>query len=679
MKREKMIKPLLIEIVVEELPAIPFLKELPNIENKWANILEANSLLCEFNFFYTPRRLVFWHREFKVAQDDKIVEQFGAPVKIAFKDGEPTGAAIGFAKKCGVSVDELQKIDQGKGEVLYYKSKVVGTQSKELLDGMVNEFISKLNFGKSMRWGAREDSFIRPIRGFSMVLGEELVDGCLFGVKSSMTSFAHRMISYEPFTFTNASDYFCKLDKNGVILYQDERKKLILEQMQKLQKEKNITIEIDEELLDEVVAITEYPTALLGQFDKEFLELPEEVIIGSMKEHQRYFAVYKDEKITNKFIVVSNAKTDNFEEIIAGNEKVLRPRLADGMFFYKNDLKAGLNNDGLKTITFVDGLGSMYDKCEREAKIASYIANILDMNKKHQELLEKTVMLSKADLLTDMVYEFTDLQGLMGYYYAKSAGEDELLYTALKEQYLPDGEDSKLPSNIFSSIVAISNKLDSIMGLFSVGIIPTGSRDPFGLRRASAGIFKICMEHKLHLNLNSIIDNTIKNYNNLKKEQVLEFMLERLNQLYKDVNPSVIKAVIGSGETDILNLSLKIEALNPIVNSNDFKEYSSTFKRVANIIKDINTDIELEIKPELFEEDAERALFNKFDEINEKVYSTFDEQLEELFSMKHELDKFFDDVFVNHQDESIKTNRKNIIGKVYQAFKTIADIKEITI
>ncbi|MCK5110190.1 MAG: glycine--tRNA ligase subunit beta [Arcobacteraceae bacterium] len=672
-----MIKPLLIEIAVEELPAIPFLKELPNIEKKWADILEANNLLCEFNFYYTPRRLVFWHREFKVAQDDKTVELFGAPVKIAFKDGKPTGAALGFAKKCGVRVDELEKIDQGRGEVLYYKSEVKGSDSKDLLNDMVNEFISKLNFGKSMRWGARDDNFIRPIRGLSIVLGEDLVDGELYGMKSTKTSFAHRMVSYEPFSFDFAGDYFCKLDKNGVILYQDERRKIILEQMAQIQKDADITIEIDEELLDEIVAITEYPTALLGQFDEEFLELPQEVIIGSMKEHQRYFAVYEDDKITNKFIVVSNSKTDDFSEIIAGNEKVLRPRLADGMFFYRNDLKNGLNNEGLKNITFVNGLGSMYDKCERETKIALYIAKTLDIDK--MELLEKAVMLSKADLLTDMVYEFTDLQGLMGYYYAKSAKEDKLLYTALKEQYLPDGEESDMPSNTFSCIVAISNKLDSLMGLFSVDMIPTGSRDPFALRRAAAGIMKICYEHKLHLDLHSIIDNCGQMYNNLKKEQLLEFFDDRLYQLYKDVNPSVVKAVLKSGETDILRLSQKIQALDPIVNSDDFKELSTTFKRVANIIKDINTNDELEVKVELFEEDAEKELFAKFEEVNQKTYTIYDEKLDALFSLKPQLDKFFDEVFVNCEDESIKINRKNTIGKVYQAFKTIADIKEITI
>ncbi|WP_072680183.1 glycine--tRNA ligase subunit beta [Arcobacter sp. LA11] len=668
-------KPLLIEIGVEELPAIPFLKELPNIEKKWADILEKNRLLCDFDFFYTPRRLVLWHKDFQVKQEDSIQEQFGAPVKIAFKDNEPTGAALGFAKKCGVDVSQLDRIDQGRGEVLYFKKEVKGTDSKDLLNEMVNEFINSLNFGKSMRWACRTDSFIRPIRSLAILLGEEIVDAQLYGVKSSNKAFAHRMVSYEPFTF-DSSTYFDKLKDNGVILYPDDRRNLILNQMKSIEENNGVKIEIDTELLEEVVAITEYPTALIGKFDEEFLELPEEVIVTSMKEHQRYFAVYKNDKLTNNFIVVSNSKTEDFTHIIAGNEKVLRPRLADGMFFYKNDIKNGLSNEDLKKLVFVEGLGSMYEKCEREAKIASYLADIFDI--KEKELVEKAVMLSKADLMSEMVYEFTELQGLMGYYYAKLAGEDINLYTAIKEQYLPDGEDSELPSSKFSSIIALSYKLDNLMGLFSVGKIPSGSKDPFGLRRAAAGIVKIAMEHKLPVDLEKIIDALADSYKGLDKSKLVEFFNERLFKIF-DVNPSVLKAVLGSGETDIYQVSKKLCALNPVVLSDDFKEYSTTFKRVANIIKDLDTNSKLNVNESLFEDKEEKDLFNKYTTITSKEYSSYDEELEALFGLKPELDNFFNNVFVNHENEEIKTNRKNTIGLVYQEFKNIADIKEITI
>jgi len=671
-------KPLLIEIGVEELPAIPFLNELPNIEKKWSDILEKHRLLCDFDFFYTPRRLVLWHREFQVSQEDSVIEQFGAPIKIAYKDGVPTGAALGFAKKCGVDVSELDKIDQGKGEILYFKQEVKGSESKSLLNDMVNEFINSLNFGKSMRWASRTDSFIRPIRTLSIILGDEIVEGELFGVKSSNFSFAHRMVSYEPFTYSFAGDYFAKLDKNGVILYPDERRERILSQMKDIEQRHSVKIDIDKELLEEVVAITEYPTALIGQFDVEFLELPEEVIVTSMKEHQRYFAVYKNDVLTNNFIVVSNSKTEDFGFIISGNEKVLRPRLADAMFFYKNDIKNGLSNEGLKKLVFVEGLGSMYEKCEREVKIASYLASEFQIKVGEKELLQKAVMLSKADLMSEMVYEFTELQGLMGYYYAKLAGEDELVYTALKEQYLPDGEDSELPSNVFSSIVALSYKLDNLMGLFSVGKIPTGSKDPFGLRRAAAGIVKIAIEHKLPIDISKIIDDLSINYENLDKKVLIEFFNERLFKIF-EVNPTVLKAVLGSGETNIYKVSKKLCALNPIVQSDNFKEYVTTFKRVANIIKDIDTSNKLIIDEKLFENKEEIELYSKYSDVSSKEYVTYEEELEALFSLKTQLDNFFDNVFVNHENEAIKTNRKNLIGLVYQGFKNIADIKEITI
>jgi len=669
-------KPLLIEIGVEELPAIPFLKELANIEKKWSDILEKNKLLCGFDFFYTPRRLVLWHREFPVSQANSVVEQFGAPIKIAYKDNKPTNAAIGFAKKCGVEVEDLEQIDKGKGPVLYFKQEVPGKQSVTLLNEMVNEFINSLNFGKSMRWGSRTDSFIRPIRSLSILLENKIVEAELFGVKSSNFSFAHRMVSYEPFTYDFAGDYFCKLDKNGVILYPDERRKIILEQMKKIEVSNDVKIDIDEDLLEEIVAITEYPTALIGKFDEEFLELPEEVIVTSMKEHQRYFAVYKDGKLSNNFIVVSNSKTDDFSAIVAGNEKVLRPRLSDAMFFYKNDIANGLNNEGLKNLVFVEGLGSMYEKCEREAKIALYLAN--EFNETNKELLEKAVMLSKADLMSEMVYEFTELQGLMGYYYAKIANEDDLVCMALKEQYLPDGEDSNLPSSKFSAIVALSYKLDNLMGLFSVGKIPTGSKDPFGLRRAAAGIVKIAIEHKLSINLDKIITNLANNYKGLDKSQLLDFFNERLFKIF-EVNPSVLKAVLGSGEKDVYKISLKLCALNPIVQSDDFKEISTTFKRVANIIKDIDIDKKLDVKEDLLENSQEKELYEAYKAVTSKQFDDYEVQLDELFSLKSQLDNFFDNVFVNHENEDIKTNRKNLIGLVYQAFRNIADIKEITI
>ncbi len=671
-------KPLLIEIGVEELPAIPFLKELPNITTKWLSILEKNGLKSDFDLFYTPRRLVFWHREFPLKQDDSFIEFFGAPIDIAYKDSKPTPAAIGFAKKCGVSLDELSSIQKGSKEVLYYKKEQKGLDSSFLLSNMILELLQTLNFGKSMRWGNYNYNFIRPVRWIGCMLDNRVVEMNVYGVDSSNFSYGHRTISYDPFKYDSSGDYFCKIDKAGVILYPKERKSHILKQFKEIEIENSINIDIDEELLAEVVAITEYPNALLGSFDEKFLKLPKEVIIASMKEHQRYFPVFKEGALVNKFIVVSNAKSDNFEKIIAGNEKVLKARLSDGLFFYENDLKNGLNNEGLKNVTFIHNGGSIYDKIVREANIGDYLYQKYQdkYDVRNASLLKKTIMMSKSDLLSDMVYEFTELQGIMGYYYAMAAKEDKYLALALKEQYLPNGEDSDLPSNDFSAIVSMSNKIDSILTLFSLGKIPTGTKDPFALRRGVISIIKIVLDRGFSFDIENDLKKLSDSYQDFDFLILENFFIERFVQ-YFNVNPSVIHSVLKSGERDIVKISKKIEALNIIVNREDFREISSTFKRVANIVKDVKGD--LSVDPSLFSEEAEKALFESFMEIDKKSFNTYLEKLESLFALKPAIDNFFDEVMVNVDDVLVKTNRKNLIATIYNAFREIAEIKEVTV
>ncbi len=669
-------KPLLIEIGVEELPAIPFLKELPNIQDKWHNILQEYLLEADFEFLYTPRRLILWHREFSLKQADKQVELFGAPLEIAYKDGNPTGAALGFAKKCGVDIEEIQTSQKNGKEVLYYQKEEKGQDSRDILPIMIEKFLQSLRFGKSMRWGREPEAFIRPIRWIGCMLDSQVVDMQLYGVKSANKSYGHRTLGYDAFSYSDAGDFFCQLSKTGVVLKASERKDMILTQFQSIEKEHACSIEIDQELLAEIVAITEHPHALIGTFDAKFLALPPEVVITSMKEHQRYFAVFKDGTLTNQFIVVSNAITEDYSEIVKGNEKVLHARLSDGLFFYENDLKMGLQTEGLKNITFMQGAGSVYDKSLRELDVAKYLAakaDVLD-----PALLKKTVMLSKADLLTDMVYEFTELQGLMGFYYAKAAGEEEALAVALKEQYLPDGEDSDLPSSDLSAVVAMSHKLDSLFTLFALGKIPTGTKDPFALRRAAIGILKIVNDRGFAFDMHEDIAQLSKNYDGLDSQKVEQFLIERLNQ-YFDVNSSIIQAVLQTGERDIVAISKKIEALAKIVEEKDFKAYSSTFKRVANIIKDMDETKSVDIQSAYLEEEAEKILYRRFQEIETMQSSSYHDKLENLFSLKPEIDTFFDSVMVNVEDEKIKQNRKNLILAIYLAFKEIADIKEITV
>ena len=669
--------PLLIEIGVEELPAVPLLKELKNIEKKYTKILEDNSLYSDFEFHYTPRRLVIWHQQFKDKQDDRVEEFFGAPLAVAYKDGKATPAANGFAKKCGVSLDELSTTQKGNKEVLYFKKEIKGKSSVDLLDSIINQWIKSLEFGKAMRWGSLSESFIRPIRWINVMLGSSLVDVELFGVKSAKHTFVHRIANFDSIELSGIENYFEELTKGGVTLLAQDREKKILEDFKQIESRTSFTIEIDSELLDEVVAITENPTALLGKFDEEFLRLPPEVIITSMKEHQRYFPVFKDGSLSNHFVVVSNALTDDFSEVIAGNEKVLRPRLADGLFFYENDIRNGLSTQGLEKVAFFKGLGTVADKIVRETKIANVLFDMYTPNA-NKEDLNKAVSLAKADLMTEMVYEFTELQGLMGGYYALEMGENEEVATAISEQYLPDGEDSDLPSTKLSAIVAMSLKLDTLLALFSIDQIPTGSRDPFALRRAVNGLIKISKEHEFKFDIVETLGSLAKDYEGIDFEKLENFFVERVKHYFK-VNPSIIEAVLASGERELLALGEKIDALSTIVNSDGFDQYSATFKRVANITKDIDLTQELNVNPELFEEEAEKALHDAYTKTIASSFRCVSDELNALLGLKPQLDRFFEDVMVNAEDESLKTNRKSLVAAIYKSIFKIADIKEVSI
>lgn len=673
-----MLKPLLIEIGVEELPAVPLLKELSEIEKKWAAVLEKNALLGEFEFYYTPRRLVLWHREFKTRQDDRVEEFYGAPVEIAIKDGVPTPAALGFAKKCGVEFDQISRAEKGGKEVLYFSQNIPGRNSSEILGEMIDTWIKSLSFGKSMRWGSNQESFIRPIRWVNVTLGDDLVDMELFGVRSSSETYVHRISHFEAKKVDSIHHYFDLLKAGSVDLYPDSRRESILADFALLEKEHAITIEVDEDLLDEVVAITEHPTPLLGKFDENFLELPPEVIITSMKEHQRYFPVFKNGKLINAFVVVSNALCEDFSKVIEGNERVLRPRLSDALFFYRNDLKKGLSTEGLEKVVFMNGLGTLAEKIEREKKIALELEHIcfthdIAINK---DALIKTIDLAKADLMSEMVYEFTELQGIMGHYYALKAGNSDEMATAIKEQYKFSGDEISTP---YSAIVNIAMKLDTLIGMFSIGEIPTGSRDPFALRRAVNGIISIALKHNIPLDISEFIRRPsvqilYPNQNDyaLKIDQ---FVLERLSGVYPDVNTSIIQAVVNRENgafLDILALDNQIKEVNNMAKSSDAKESFSLIKRLANILKD---GYEGGLPDNDLFGEYEQALYDKhFQIINELGTS-----LEVQFEIKKQLDDFFDNVMVNDTDEKLRINRKQLLSMIYAEFDRFADFKQITL
>ncbi len=687
MRMTLMTQLLLIEIGVEELPAIPLLKIVKNIENAWKKILEEYRLDSDFTFLYTPRRLVLMHNAMPLKQEDSTIELMGPPVAAAFKDGEPTPAALGFARKCGVDVSELGRAQKGKTEVLYFKKEEKGEETAALLEEMIGKWIASMAFGKMMRWGDRSDEFIRPVRWLQVRLGDTSVPVELFGVTSDTKTYVHRMVSYDAVEVPSIEAYPEVLKEGAVTLEPSEREARILAEFDTLEEEHGIVIERDNALLAEVVAITENPKALVGKFDEMFLELPPEVIITSMKEHQRYFPVFEKGKITNKFVVVSNAYTDDYSKVIAGNERVLKPRLADGLFFYRNDLRNGLSTVGLEKVQFIDGLGTLADKIKREKRIALRLL-ALYMDKLEAQtgktpaelemLMDRAVELAKADLMSEMVYEFTELQGLMGYYYAKALGEDPLVYNAIKEQYMPVGEGAELPGSLFSAIVAMSIKLDTLLGLFSVGKIPTGSKDPFALRRAVNGIVRIVIDNDIPFNIDDMLALLKDEYDSFDVGQLKAFIIERINKSL-DANPSVIAAVLASGELDINEIAKKVAALNEIVADESFKEQFATFKRVANISKDVDLDGDLSIDVSLFREDAEVNLYNAYEKVLNQEFSDYKTKLEALFGLKRELDAYFDDVLVNAEEENLRKNRQHLIASIYKTFRDIADIKEITV
>ncbi|MBZ7965383.1 glycine--tRNA ligase subunit beta [Campylobacter molothri] len=661
---------LLIEIGTEELPAIPLLKELPNIEKKWQNILNEYRLMSEFIFYYTPRRLVFFHKNFHDKQEDTTVELIGAPKNIALKEGKLTSAGQAFLEKADIKESELEfKEIKGK-EVLYHQKTLIGKNSIEILGEMINKFLKSLNFGKSMRWGDHSFEFIRAIRNIACVLGDQLVEFEIFGVKSSKKTFVHRSISYDFFPFQNIKEYFQILENNFIILDPKKRKEKILNDFKELEKKYDIIIGQDEELLAEVIAITEYPKALFGSFDRAFLEIPNEVIITSMRENQRYFAVFNNDKeLSNHFIVVSNAVCEDYSKIIHGNERVLRARLSDAMFFYQNDLQKGLEPQKLKKIIYLENLGTMDDKSSREIELAKILCEFLKNN--HFEKISKAIYYAKADLTTQMVYEFTDLQGIIGSYYAAKMGFEQEICLAIKEQYLPNSEKSDLPSTEFSSIVALANKFDTLLGLFSIGKIPSGTKDPYALRRAANGILKILLNLNKNFDINAFLEKASKNYQNFNLKILKDFIFERIYTFY-DLNPSFIKAVLVSKNSDIIVIDESIKALAKISQKSNFNDYFSTFKRLANIAqKTTNT-----INENLFIE-VEKKLYIAFKESLKAL--TIEEKLNKLFALKPEIDAFFEAVMINDKDEKLKNNRQALVFNIYQEFLKIADIKELSL
>jgi glycyl-tRNA synthetase beta chain len=667
-----MLKPLLIEIGVEEFPAIPLLKELNNIEKKWLNILEEYQLTTDFHFYYTPRRLVLWHPEFPVKQPDREEEFWGPPKGLVEKNPK---AGEGFARKVGVPLEKLSYRRRKGGEFLYHSRKVEGRRAEELIGEMVQKWLKSLNFGKEMVWGECSEPFIRPVRWLLGIFGEEFLEFQTHCVKSGKVTYGHRIFR-EPIPVEGIKDYFEKLKKFKVVLFQEERRERILKGIGEIEEREGVKVGVNQPLLEEIVAITEYPTPLVGKFEEEFLQLPPEVVIVSMETHQRYFPVFRGEKLTNRFVVVANTPAEDFSKIISGNERVLRARLKDALFFWEQDLKKGLSPVGLEEILYFDQLGSLADKVERELRIALRLAELLKVD---PQLVAEAVHYGKGDLLTEMVYEFPELQGVMGYYYSRAQGVPEEVAVAIKEQYQDQ------VSNPVSLVLNLAVKLENLLGLFAIGKVPKGNRDPFALRRSGNHLLRLLLDWNVEVNLQELLEELAEEYRRegleVKPEQVLEFLKERLYHFYPDVNPAVVRAVLKSGTTSLPEIDQKIKLLNRLVQSEGWEELASTFKRVANILKGVELPEKLEVEEELLVERAERELWERFKEVvaRNRREREREIQLDNLLELKPWIDQFFDQVRVNVEDPALRRNRQQLIGAIYNEFKrVVGDLKEVS-
>ncbi|GAA9030493.1 glycine--tRNA ligase subunit beta [Helicobacter pylori] len=695
---------LLVEILVEELPAQALLNEYKEMPKKLHALFQKHALeVGNIEIFYTPRRLCLLVKDFPLLTQETKEEFFGPPVKIACNHQDKTqglnALGLGFYQKLGLKDHQhFQTAFKSNKEVLYHAKIHAKEPTKDLIMSIVLEFLESLNFGKSMRWGNVEKSFIRPIHNICVLFnGENFNDIEVkeYGFKTKQATKAHRQEGFDFIQVDSPKAYFEVLEKNHVILDPKKREAKILQEIKELETKHCIIVEIDRDLLDEVVAITEYPSALLGEFDKAFLKLPGEIITTSMKENQRYFATFNQKSqesptLHNGFIVVSNAINKDKQKIIAGNQKVLKARLSDAVFFYENDLKKPLDNAPLESVVFVQGLGTLKDKMEREAIIAQYLtqkyASSLNMPlEKALELVSRAVRIAKADLLSEVVYEFSELQGIMGYYYALKQNENELVALSVKEQYLPASENAPLPSSVFSAIVALSLKLDSLFSLFSVGKIPSGSKDPFALRRLSFGLLKIVAHYGLGFDLKADLKNLFEKvgvYQSFDLEVLEKFLLERFNNLI-DCNPSIIRSVLNTNERDIVKIIQKVKALKRFLdnpkNAQKKELLFSAFKRLANINKDRNPNESSEFFISLFKEPQEHALFEAFNAIKTSTFESLDSKIEAYFGLHAPLEEYFKSVLVMDKDIEIQKNRKNFLWGVYQSFLEIGDIKEIAI
>ncbi|MCT8654059.1 glycine--tRNA ligase subunit beta [Glaesserella parasuis] len=679
----------LAEIGTEELPP-KALKKLATAfaENVEAELNQAGLSFDKVEWFAAPRRLALKVLGLATSQPSKEVEKRGPAVSAAFDgEGKPTKAAEGWAKGCGITVEQADRIATDKGEWLVHRAVIEGQPTKNLLVGMISNALAKLPIPKTMRWGDKTEQFVRPVHTVTLLLGDELIEGEILGVASGTTVRGHRFLGEREFQISHADQYPALLkEKGSVVADFNERKALILAKAQEKATALGGVADIEEDLLDEVTSLVEYPNVLAAKFEERFLAVPAEALVYTMKGDQKYFPIYdKEGKLLPHFIFVSNINPEDPSKIIEGNEKVVRPRLTDAEFFFKTDLKQRLEDQlpRLETVLFQQQLGTLRDKTARIEQLAGEIAKQIGAD---ETKAKRAGLLSKCDLMTNMVFEFTDTQGVMGMHYARHDGEDEEVAVALNEQYMPRFAGDELPKSLVASSVALADKFDTLTGIFGIGQAPKGSADPFALRRAALGALRIIVEKNLPLDLSDLVATSAKLFgdkltNSNVVEEVVDFMLGRFRAWYQDegIAVDVIQAVLARRPTRPADFDARVRAVSHFRTLDSAEALAAANKRVSNILAKVEGEISSEIDRTLLVETEEKALAEQVITLQAELAPLFEKgeyqtALDRLAGLREVVDNFFDKVMVNAEDPKLRQNRQAILNNLRNLFLQVADI-----
>ena len=679
---------LLVEIGTEELPP----KALPKLSRAFGaelrnGLTQAGVTHGDVVLYAAPRRLAILIKEVSTHQPDRTQERRGPALQAAFDaDGNPTKAVQGFARSCGVEPGDLEKMETEKGTWLVFRQTVQGKPTAELVPEMVESALAALPIPKRMRWGDRKEEFVRPVHWVVMLLGEDQIEGEVVGIQAGRHTRGHRFHSPEPLYLGEAAAYAPLLESEGKVIadFAARREAIRAQAMEAGEKLGGVAV-IDDELLDEVTALVEWPVAVSGGFEEKFLEVPAEALISSMEEHQKYFPVVdKAGTLLPHFITISNIESKDVTQVRAGNERVIRPRLSDAAFFWEQDRKHGLepHQAGLKKMVYQDKLGTLFDKSQRVAELAGHIANLIGGD---SAAAGRAAQLGKCDLLTHMVYEFPELQGIMGRYYGVHAGEASEVCAALEEQYWPRFSGDKLPESRAGMALALADRMDSLVGIFGVGLKPTGDKDPYALRRAALGVLRILIERGLDLDLGALLAEAQAKLpiEASVADEVYDYMMERLRGYYHDegFGGDLFEAVLARRPTSLVDFDMRIRASRDFMQLPEAESLAAANKRIRNILKKVE-ETAIELDPAKLKEAEEKALCDKVLALADEVNPLFDKRdyrdaLSKLAHLREPVDAFFDNVMVMAEDPDERNNRIALLVRMNELFLRVADLSHI--